>query len=77
MTVAHLEALRLENHFLRQSLVEKKSDQKDIIEMQKNYHHVLDLTEALTSFSFYFIPLNLSFKTLSNNRKKTNASKMK
>jgi hypothetical protein len=46
MTVAHVEALRLENNFLRQSLVEKKSDEKDIVEMQKKYHHVLDLTEV-------------------------------
>jgi hypothetical protein len=45
MTVAHVEALRLENHFLRQSLMEKKSDQKEIAEMQKKYHTVLDLTE--------------------------------
>lgn len=47
MTVAHVEALRLENHFLRQSLVEKKSDEKDILEMQKKYHHLIDLTEVL------------------------------
>ena len=46
MTVAHLEALRLENHFLRQSLVEKKSDEKDILEMQKKYHQLVDLTEV-------------------------------
>jgi len=46
MTVAHVEALRLENHFLRQSLEEKKSDEKEIVEMQKKYHHVIDLTEV-------------------------------
>ena len=46
MTVAHVEALRLENHFLRQSLDEKKSDEKEIVEMQKKYHHVIDLTEV-------------------------------
>ena len=46
MTVAHVEALRLENHFLKQSLVEKKSDEKEIGEIQKKYHQVLDLTEV-------------------------------
>jgi len=46
MTVAHVEALKLENHFLRQSLVEKKSDEKDVVEMQRKYHHVLELTEV-------------------------------
>lgn len=45
MTVAHLEALRLENHFLRQSLVEKKSDEKEVLEVQKKYHQLVDLTE--------------------------------
>jgi hypothetical protein len=45
MTVAHCEALRLENHFIKQSLCEKKSDEKDVVEMQNKYHHVLDLTE--------------------------------
>lgn len=45
MTVAHVEALRLENHFLRQSLVEKKSDEKEVVQMQKQYNQVLDLTE--------------------------------
>ena len=45
MTVAHVEALRLENHFLRQSLYEKKNDDKEIAEMQKKYHHVLDLNQ--------------------------------
>lgn len=45
MTVAHVEALRLENHFLRQSLVEKKSEEKEVVEMQEKYHQVLDLTE--------------------------------
>lgn len=45
MSVAHVEALRLENHFLRQSLMEKKSDEKEIVEMQKKYHTVLELTE--------------------------------
>ncbi len=47
MTVAHVEALRLENHFMRQSLVEKKSDEKEVVEMQKKYHQVLDLTEVI------------------------------
>ena len=46
MTVAHVEALRLENHFMRQSLMEKKSDEKEVVEMQKKYHQVLDLTEV-------------------------------
>lgn len=46
MTVAHVEALRLENHFLRQSLDEKKSDEKEVVEMQKKYHNVIDLTEV-------------------------------
>ncbi len=45
MTTAHIEALRLENQFLRQSLMEKKSDERDVVEMQKKYHTVLDLTE--------------------------------
>lgn len=45
MTVAHLEALRLENHFLRQSLLEKKSDEKEVLEVQKKYHQLVDLTE--------------------------------
>ena len=52
MTIAHVEALRLENHFLRQSLDEKKSDEKEIVEMQKKYHHVIDLTEVLHIFVF-------------------------
>ena len=47
MTLAHVEALRLENHFLRQSATEKKSDEKDIVDMQKKYHEVIELTEAL------------------------------
>ena len=46
MATAHVEALRLENHFLKQSLCEKKSDEKEVNEMQKQYHHVLDLTEV-------------------------------
>ena len=45
MTTAHIEALRLENQFLRQSLMERKSDERDVVEMQKKYHTVLDLTE--------------------------------
>ena len=45
MTVAHVEALRLENHFMKQSLGEKKSDQKEVAQMQSKYHQVLDLTE--------------------------------
>jgi hypothetical protein len=52
MTVAHVEALKLENHFLRQSLVEKKSDEKDVVEMQRKYHHVLELTEVLYDKSY-------------------------
>lgn len=47
MTLAHVEALRLENHFLRQSVLEKKSDEKDIVDMQKKYHEVIELTEVL------------------------------
>jgi hypothetical protein len=47
MTVAHVEALKLENHFLRQSLCEKNNDDKDVAEMQKKYHHVLDLNEVV------------------------------
>ena len=61
MTVAHVEALRLENNFLRQSLVEKKSDEKDIVEMQKKYHHVLDLTEVNTRFSSLFSIILLAY----------------
>jgi hypothetical protein len=45
-----MEALKLENHFLRQSATEKRSDDMDIVEMQKKYHEVIELTEA----SFYF-----------------------
>lgn len=45
VTMAHVEALRLENHFLRQSLVEKKGDEKDVLDMQKKYHHLLDMAE--------------------------------
>ncbi len=43
MTIAHVEALRLENHFLRQSLDEKKSDEKEIVEMQKKYSLIKDV----------------------------------
>ncbi len=50
MTVAHVEALKLENHFLRQSLCEKNTDDKDVAEMQKKYHHVLDLNEVEAFF---------------------------
>ncbi len=57
MTVAHVEALRLENHFLRQSLVEKKSDEKEVVQMQKQYHQVLDLTEVKYSESLLFLAL--------------------
>ena len=46
MTVAHVEALRLENHFLRQSIMEKKSDEKEIEEMQHKYHQAVELTEV-------------------------------
>lgn len=53
MTNAHLEALKLENHFLRQSLDEKKSDEKEILEMQKKYHHVLELTEVILTLYNY------------------------
>ena len=44
--MAHIEALRLENHFLRQSATEKKSDDKNVVEMQKKYHEVIELTEV-------------------------------
>jgi hypothetical protein len=47
MTVAHVEALKLENNFLRQSLCEKKYEDKDVAEMQKKYHHVIELTEVI------------------------------
>ena len=50
MTNAQMEALKLENHFLRQSATEKKSDDMNIVEMQKKYHEVIELTEA--SFCF-------------------------
>ena len=46
MTVAHVEALRLENQFLRQSMTEKKNEEKDVVEMQKQYHRVIDLAEV-------------------------------
>ena len=51
MTLAHIEALRLENHFLRQSATEKKSDEKDIVDMQKKYHEVIELTEVFDSYN--------------------------
>ena len=44
--------IRIKFHFLRQSLDEKKSDEKEIVEMQKKYHHVIDLTEVL-NFGFF------------------------
>jgi hypothetical protein len=47
MTVAHVEALKLENHFLGQSLAERKSDDREILEMQKKYHQVLELAEVI------------------------------
>ncbi|RNA06011.1 centrosomal of 63 kDa isoform X2 [Brachionus plicatilis] len=46
VTMAHVEALRLENHFLRQSLIEKKGDEKEVLSMQKKYHHLLDMAES-------------------------------
>jgi hypothetical protein len=57
MTLAHVEALRLENHFLRQSATEKKSDEKDIVDMQKKYHEVIELTEALYYPNFDIISI--------------------
>lgn len=45
VTTAHVEALRLENNFLRQSLLEKKGDEKEVMDIQKKYHHLLDLAE--------------------------------
>lgn len=62
MTVAHVEALRLENHFLKQSLFEKKSDEKEVGEIQKKYHQVLDLTEVSL---IHVVPLFCYFVTLS------------
>ena len=46
MCVAHVEALRLENHFMKNSLCEKKSDEKDVAELTRKYHQVLDLAEV-------------------------------
>jgi hypothetical protein len=46
MTLAHVDALRLENQFLRQSIVEKKTDENEVIDMNKKYHQVIDLTEV-------------------------------
>lgn len=45
VTMAHVEALRLENNFLRQSLIEKKGDEREVMDIQKKYHHLLDLAE--------------------------------
>ena len=46
MTVANVDALRLENEFLRQSLAEKKSNPREILDMQKKFNQVLELSEV-------------------------------
>ena len=46
MTTAHVEAMKLENQFLRQSLVDKKSDEKGATEMQRKYNQLIEITEV-------------------------------
>jgi len=58
MCVAHVEALRLENHFMKNSLCEKKNDEKDVAELTKKYHQVLDLAEVILNILFYLIILD-------------------
>jgi hypothetical protein len=48
--VAHVEALRLENHFLRQSVVDKKGDENEVNEIHKKYNQALELTEVNSHF---------------------------
>lgn len=45
MSIAHCEALRLENQFLQQSVDERKNDEHNLAEMQKRYHELIDLSE--------------------------------